>query len=173
MGLDARARRVRRFTVTVVVLGSLLQILSTTPDARAGHLSCTLTAQKPHWSDGANGIIAKANMQCTAAVDGMLLIGHLYFCGTEDPRNDKEWLEANCDLYLSTNPIIPPPIDANEKVTRYMPPQTDPGVRRTGWYKAYAISTVDDTHSGESKEAVYRDFSPDAYCNHNTHVCTP
>lgn len=158
-----------RALVSLIFAGVLVTTLA--PTSVAGHLDCSVKANSPHWSAGSNGVISKGTVECPTQTTQVILIHHLYFCGAQQPQNNKDWLMANCDFYLSINPIIDSPTVSPNKMTRYAPPDSQAGVRRSGWFKSYTISTVTDQHSGSSKSAIYRDFSPSAQCSVQTQQC--
>lgn len=134
-----------------------------TPAADAN--GCGVTMQNPHYSTGAAGIIEKANWTCQDVpttvyinypnyVAGYDLI--LWFCGGTFPQASVPYLISNCSPEGDWYGHFTITSSGNGgEVTRYSPPQGQPGAHGSGFW----IASVRWTTEGPNGSDGYISYS--------------
>jgi len=108
-------------------------IAFTTATAHAVGGDCLGTADDPHASGGAGGVIFKTRLACSGvSEEGVLL--KLWLCPVDPPKNNKPWLENNCQLKGYVNKQFYNPTNG-VTYTFYTPDLPSTGAHGVGyWY---------------------------------------
>jgi hypothetical protein len=127
-----------RIVLAVMLLAGAAIVVA--PTATADVNACNGYMEDPHFSSGANGVIAKGRWRCDS--DGVDEIGWgltLYKCPNSNITKNKNWLKDNCVTKAThQGPVITSPRKGVTH-TRYVPDLSQQGAQGTGYWIALNV----------------------------------
>lgn len=155
------ARRVGRVVLAAVLAATAMAAMQ--EPAHADLNGCSSNTQNPHFSSGANGVIAKATYVCSApGVTNLVMQLYLFRCNRNKQADETKSMyvsSAACTEVARNLDEVEPPV-VGKTYTRYAPPLSEPGKRGSGWW------ILQNTWSSCSQQNVvdgHRDFSNIVY----------
>lgn len=128
--------------------------------------SCTPTPNNIHWGtvNGQASVTFAGQVECNSPTPSILLHTSLFFCGTQRPKDNKNWLLADCQDMTNSQTFTP-----EESGVTYMLSSPSPTeiATQTGYYASILNFTIDNTSSGPF-------FGVPAHCSSGTegNTCT-
>lgn len=104
-------------------------------------LGCTQSVDNPHYSSGAGGIIVKARITCYGAYHNVQGSLWLWLCPEPPSGGQDTWSNQGCTAMAIGwfNREVAP----DQTITVYSPPEGEPGVHGSGYWKG-CLSYSDD-----------------------------
>jgi hypothetical protein len=98
----------------------------------AGH-SCTPTVNDIHWGtvNGQASVTFIGQVECNSTAESIFLHTVLYFCGNQQPEDNKIWLAANCQPDTNSRTVTPEESGVTYTLSSPAPTET---ATRTGYY---------------------------------------
>lgn len=120
------------FVLAAVLVLPFTPVMSSTVFASGG---CNTAVDNPHFSVGANGVIAKTRVNCYGGTGRYDYVLKLFVCVNKPPANFNPKINnTGCTRKSLTNGTIYFTPTTSE--TRYIPESGQPGARGTGWWIA-------------------------------------
>lgn len=118
--------------------------------------ACQGKADRPHYSNGAGGIIFKMRATCrvTRKIDSAS--GRLWKCPNPPSGDEGSWTGQGCTLPTYHN-YVDQTVQAGTTGTWYVPPAGQPGVHGAGHWVGVAFFSANGSTTKVRSEAVYID----------------
>jgi hypothetical protein len=87
---------------------------------------------------------------CTQSLDSLYFVVFLFFCGNTQPKQNEEYVSANC-TQQAFNTITVPNSLANHDYALWAPPIGTQGPSANGWYIGCEFVQATDTHNGQTR----------------------
>lgn len=112
----------------------------------AGH-TCTPTVGSIHWGtiNGQASVTFTGQVECSYSTTSIELHTVLYYCGSQQPENNKTWLAANCQPDTNMQTFTSEEAGVTYTLSSPAPSET---ATRTGYYAAVLNFFIDNGNSG-------------------------
>jgi hypothetical protein len=109
--------------------------------------SCTHVVENIHWGtiNGQASVTFAGQVECNFSAPTILLHTSLFFCGSQQPENNKGWLLADCQNMTNNQTYAPE--ESGVTYTLSSPASTEVATK-AGYYAAILSFTTDNTSSG-------------------------
>jgi hypothetical protein len=128
--------------------------------------SCTPTPNDIHWGtvNGQASVTFTGQVECNYSAPSIFLHTSLFFCGSQQPKDNKNWLLADCQDMTNNQTFTP-----EESGVTYMisSPSPTEAASQAGYYGSIMNFSIDNTASGPV-------FGTPAHCSSGTEgkTCT-
>jgi hypothetical protein len=109
--------------------------------------SCTPVAGNIHWGtvNGQASVTFTGQVECNSTAPSIFLHASLFFCGNQRPKDNKNWLLADCQDMTNDQTFTPEESGVTYMVSSPAPTEV---ATQAGYYASIANFIIDNTANG-------------------------